>query len=393
MSLTSAIVTPDSVRRSVLCVTDSLRGHATAGVRGAFYREFFTNEGWRVESIDAAVAGAPAVLRAAQGCDWIVLVKVPSLSLVKALRQGSRAVLAFDFSDALWKPVHRRAGWHDLERVLQTVDVVFCENEFLVSYARRHNQNIFIAPTAVPLRAFDEARDKAGKISQRDPQRTRIGWVGSRTTVSALEKIQSSLKAVAERNPGVEFRILGGSKDAVSRALGGIPCSVTAEYGEAGMIQEMLALDVGLYPEPFDAEDYAARGPLKALLYMAAGLPIVCAPGGECSRLLQDGVSCMLAANTSEWEKKMEALVQSQSLREQMGAAALETARATQNPEVLYAGLRSALKTIHLPSASLKRNYGAPFGIAPLRSFGYRLNALGFRIVRVARRLTRSRPA
>jgi glycosyltransferase involved in cell wall biosynthesis len=387
-------VTKGTSQYSVLCVTDSQSGHATAGVRGAFYRRFFEGEGWNVKTVDVVKEGRQAVLGAARDCHWVVLIKTPSLSLARALRAETRAVLAFDFSDALWKPVHRRAGWHDLERILGVVDAVFCENDYLAPFARRCNPHVFTAPTAVPLEAFDAVRASVKKHSaEAGSPRTRVGWVGSRTTVGALEKVRVPLGALAARHPGMELRVLGASESAVARALGEeprdprIPRSVLAEYDEGTMIREMLALDVGIYPAPFDTEDYAARGPLKVMLYMAAGLPIVCEPGGDCSRLLRDGESGMFASSPEEWERKLEALLVSTGLRARMGAAALEVARAAQHPDNLFGELRTALATV-------RRGEGtppAPF-TGSLRSGAFRLDALVARGVRAVRRSMRLFP-
>jgi glycosyltransferase involved in cell wall biosynthesis len=358
-------------------------------VRGSYYLDFFKAEGWTVRTLDAAVESSQKILEAARGCAWIVLIKVPTLRLVRALTKTPGAVVVFDLSDALWMPLHRRAGWHDLERILHAVDGVFCENEFLAPFARRFNARVFMAPTSVPLAKFDRAREsRAARI----PDGIVAGWVGSRTTIPALEKIRGPLKNLLARHPALEIRVLGASRAAVDRALGSIPCTVFPEYDERGMIEAMLSLDIGMYPEPFDAEDYAARGPLKALLYMAAGLPVVCAPGGECSRLFEDGVNGMLAAGSDEWEAKLEALIASVSRREAMGRAALDTARATQRPGILYAGVREALSTVHpgqKPYSSQGRLASAPRQIAQaLRSAGFRILTAWSRGVRLGRRLT-----
>lgn len=370
-------------RRSVLCVVDSQKGHATAGVRGAFYRRLFQDEGWDFEARDAARERPSGIVRAARGRDWVILIKVSSLALTRALR-GSGALLAFDFSDALWQRLHRRAGWHDLERILAEVDAVFCENDFLVPFARRRNPQVFTGPTSVPLAAFDAARAAGGP---RDPGRLRLGWVGSRTTLPGLAKLRAPLANLAARHPQLEVRVLGASGRAVAAALPGVPVRVLEEYDEPGMIGEMLGFDVGLYPAPFDAEDYASRGPLKALLYMAAGLPVACDAGGDCSVLMRNGESGVLVAKAEEWEGKLEALLVDPGLRRRLGSAALERARESQRAERLFGAVRAALHSVRR-EARPARSLPARARDA-VRSLGFRLDAFGARALRAVRKAAR----
>src|SRR5690606_25309602 len=141
------------------------------------------------------------------------------------------------------------------------------------------------------------------------PGRTVIGWVGSRATVGALAKIRAPLRALLARHPALEFRVVGARPADVAAILGRERVTVRAEYDQDGMIDEMLAFDIGVFPAPLDEEDYRARGALKALLYMAAGLPAVCLDAGDCAALVTDGVDGMLARTEAEWEAKLEALV------------------------------------------------------------------------------------
>ena len=376
-------------RRSALCITDRLRGHATAGVRGTFYQNFFTTLGWDFDTLDVTEVGKIEVLAAAHNRDLIVLIKVASYDLVQAVRQKTHATLVFDFSDALWKPIHRRVGWHDLERILRCVDLVVCENDHLQPFARRHqihSAGVITAPTAVPLERFDAARQPTMERADQSKSKFVIGWVGSRTTASALYKVRDSLVRLALRHPQLQVRLLGVTESAAAKILGEIPHSVVPEYDEGVMISEMMRFDVGLYPEPFDTEDYVARGPLKALLYMAAGLPVVCAPSGDCLRIIRDGESGMFASTTAEWERKLEALIQNDSLRRDMGRKALEAARLTQTTEVLYGALQQAIQdeanwkhsVRNLPPLTIRVRQ-------KFRSLGFRADSLGARIVRMVK--------
>jgi glycosyltransferase involved in cell wall biosynthesis len=241
---------------------------------------------------------------------------------------------------------------------------VFGENTFVCDYARRHNTRVFLVSDSAQVELFDTARIKAGSNPVRNgrvPGCVRIGWVGSVTTSGALEKLREPLLRLCARRPEVELRVLGARPADAARLLAGIPHSVVTEYDGEAMVREMLAMDIGIFPAPLDREDYRARGPLKALLYMAAGLPVVCQQGGECSVIIEDGVSGMLADGDGEWERKLDALLADPELRRRMGAAALDRVRRGYSLAQTYATLRDALLAV-MADEGILRTRPAPAG-------------------------------
>ena len=340
---------------SLLFVVDGRRGHATRRARGGVFREAFEREGWTVGFADAAVDQPADIVAAARRHEIVCLLKVGSLSLVRSLlrdrhnKRDGRARVVFDLTDPLWKRVHRRAGWHDLERILRVVDAVICENAITREYALRFNPNVAIVPASAQVERFDAARETQ---PPHDSRRVVIGWVGSRGTAGALARVRAPLERVCARHPEVVVRAVGCRIEDAERALSGLPFSVLPEYDEAGMVREMLSLDIGLFPMPTDLEDYRVRGALKALLYMGAGVPAVSQAGGDCSEVVEDGVTGMLADGDAEWEAKIEALVVSPDLRRRMGAAALDFARRERSiVRVLLAYREALLGALALPPA------------------------------------------
>jgi glycosyltransferase involved in cell wall biosynthesis len=60
---------------------------------------------------------------------------------------------------------------------------------------------------------------------------------------------------------------------------------------------------------------------MKALQYMALGIPAVCSPVGVNSVIIRDSENGFLAATEEQWIDKLTRLLQSAPLRERMGKA------------------------------------------------------------------------
>lgn len=306
-----------TARRSLLIVTDA-ECASTAVVRGLRYLDAFRSAGWSVDTVDCRVAGVAGVALRARGADVVYLLKTRPLALVPAIRLASRARVVFDLTDALWRPPFAQ-DWPHLEALLASVDAVFALNELDSAFARRFNPTVVAIPVGIPFREYEAAR---ARVPPRDPARVVVGWIGSVSTVPALFRIADALDAVAARHRSMKLRVVGCPSDEALPRFRHVEVSRRGAYDEPGMFDELVSLDVGLYPWPLDADDYRVRGPQKALLYMGAGVAPVCEAVGDCARIVTDGVDGMLAEDEAAWERKLDALVASRELRERVGRAA-----------------------------------------------------------------------
>jgi glycosyltransferase involved in cell wall biosynthesis len=341
-------------RHSVLFVLDRKHGHATRVIRGLALRESLEARGWQVGYVDRVLTtewlgrktyrySEDEIVRLASSFEFVYLLKVPSVRLVRLLRQRTTAKVVFDLSDALWKPFFQRLGWDGLEWILANVDAVFCENSYIADHARPRNGVVAEVPSATHVEAFAEMRRT---LPPRSHDKITIGWVGSVGTVGALKAVLDPLEELFARHSELELRIVGCDKARLLPRFRRVRYTARGEYDQPDMLREVLRMDIGIFPPPFDEEDYELRGALKAMIYMSAAVPPVCQDAGECSRLIEDGVDGMLAATDGEWLEKMETLVVSPSLRLEMGRRALINVRREHSLDRVSADLEQAFELI-----------------------------------------------
>ncbi len=345
-----------NTKGKVLFVLNPGHGHSTPRIRGTIYREMLVKNGWSATFV--SISSNPAspeldqfyrthkeIVSLAKDYDLIYLLKVNSFTLIKELKRSSRAKIIFDLTDALWRPSFRRA-WFFLEEMLRISDAVFSENEYVCDYARKYNKQVYNLLACTQPEKFLELRRTVDQGSHRG--RIRLGWIGTESTISAVVSIIGPLEKLFNKYPNLELRILGAGDRNVSKHLSRIRYSCLEYYDEKDMMREAVQMDIGLFPPPSDQADYRIRGPLKALIYMSAGIPAVCLAVGDVARIIQDGKNGMLVDSRTDWEGKIEKLILDSELRERMGAAAFETVRAGHSLESAFNSLeRSFLSVMH----------------------------------------------
>lgn len=231
------------------------------------------------------------------------------------------ARLVYDFDDAIWLPsvsdVNRRWRWvknaRKIARIIALADRVIAGNRYLADYALRRNANTTIVPTTIDT---DEYRP----VERAAPGPVCIGWSGSLTTIRHFHHALPALRAIREAfGPRVSFRVIGdaGFRDD-HLGIQGLPWRKETE------LDDLRAMDIGIMPLP---DDDWARGKcgLKALQYMALGIPPVISPLGVNSEIVQDGINGFLATTTDEWVAGITRLIEDADLRRRMGAAARRT--------------------------------------------------------------------
>src|SRR5262249_47338376 len=229
-----------------------------------------------------------------------------------------RAPLVFDFDDAIYMAdISGASAWSrtlkskgKTEAICRLSRHVTVGNEFLAEFARRHAAAVTVVPTTIDTDLY-EVRPR------RENARPIVGWSGSATILPYLRALAPALQRLSERQE-FELRVIGGETRVENVPVYCKPWRADTEVEDIG------GFDVGLMPL---AEDEWSRGKcgLKALQYMALGIPPVVSPVGVNARIVRDGINGFHARTEDEWVDRIAQLLSDESLRRRMGTEARRT--------------------------------------------------------------------
>ncbi|MCO8121411.1 glycosyltransferase family 4 protein [Stieleria sp. TO1_6] len=280
------------------------------------------------------------IVQLARDCDLVVMMTVPSWSLHQRLAKLPDTRLVTDLIDALWLPSFQKQGWEHVHEMLATSDAVICENEFTARYTRDLNDTVFVVPDAPQIEAFDRVRHSI----QRDPTVCRIGWIGGKYTADALYRIFEPLETVFQSHDQIHLRLVGADPDRLPR-FENVRYSVVPSYDQQRMIQEALAMDIGVFPM-FDVAESLYRGTLKSRVYMSAEAAVIGQRLGENCSLIDDGVTGLLAGSDQEWIDSLQRLIGDSVFRKRLASAGRQQMTASFSRQACYEQLRQSLLSV-----------------------------------------------
>lgn len=219
-----------------------------------------------------------------------------------------------DFDDAIWQTnaseVNQRLARLKFAAKTKVIArhaaVVSAGNDYLGDWARQFNDNVVIVPSTIDMQLYRPLpRTERGRLC--------VGWSGSATTAPYLAAFGSVLRAVQNRH-GVRLLVIGPE----TFELAGADVEVRA-WKEATEVEDLSEIDIGVMPLP---DDVWARGKcgMKALQYMALGIPTVMSPVGVNARIAERGAA-LLAATGADWADALDRLIANPELRRRTGEA------------------------------------------------------------------------
>ncbi|GMV99209.1 MAG: hypothetical protein AMXMBFR84_03480 [Candidatus Hydrogenedentota bacterium] len=240
-------------------------------------------------------------LLSARRYDVVFLQKAVMTAYVRGFAAVTRACaprLIYDIDDAvhLAPPHPLRGFWQRLEdreqiaRVLARAKVVLTGNRWLMEQMARTCGSAMLFPTVVDTDRFVPAPHA--------PEQFTVGWIGSASTTEHLQYATRRIGIL--RDTGI--RLVGARRELVPwHRAEVIPWTAEDE------VREIQRFSVGLMPLP--KTDWArGKCALKALQYMACGVPCIATPFGAVLDIIEHGKNGLFADTPSEWLRAIDRL-------------------------------------------------------------------------------------
>jgi glycosyltransferase involved in cell wall biosynthesis len=185
-------------------------------------------------------------------------------------------------------------------------------NSYLADYSRKYSPQVTVIPTSIDTARYRPA-EKKGLGG-----RTVVGWTGTSTSQTYLEMFAPVLQELVARRD-VELRVISDREP----LMPGVP-HVWRRWSADTETTDLGLLDIGIMPMP---DDPWSRGKcsLKALQYMAMGIPAVCSDVGANREVIRHGENGFLAATSEEWFKYLGILIDYPAVRTRLGHEARKT--------------------------------------------------------------------
>jgi glycosyltransferase involved in cell wall biosynthesis len=239
----------------------------------------------------------------------------PPLAEVALAKLGARIV--YDFDDAIYlppemadSPLRRalRCDWR-VGVIARHSALITAGNPTLAEYVSRFTPHVEVLPTTVHVATYPAKPERSTDVPV-------IGWSGSRTTAPYFEWL---LPVLRELRREARFRVLVMGAQVDLEGLEGecIP------WSEATEVAGLHRMDIGLMPSP-DTPWARGKCALKALQYLAVGIPAVVSDVGVNAQAVRHGVCGFVVRTFEEWRKHLLELLNDAELRRQFGQAGRE---------------------------------------------------------------------
>lgn len=326
--------------RRLLVVAGGPRATASVRHRLLCYRPFLERDGvaidWieysggRIASRAAALAARARFLfdlgRRVGVRDTVLVQKVlPPIGLVRRWRSAGCRVV-YDFDDALFE----RFQWGESEEqaarrrrrfdaMIAASTEVIAGSPPLAAYVRAGGRPVTVVFPALERERF---RDLPPRKSSGG---TVIGWVGNDQSQVYLKALEPILARALAAHPAARLRVCSSSLP----ALPTLPADRVefVPWSERGELEAVASFDLAVSPLADDRWSRARGGRVSVLLSLAAGVPVIAAPGGGLEELVREGrrtdPGIVLADGDAAWAEHLDRLLANPEERARRALAAL----------------------------------------------------------------------
>jgi glycosyltransferase involved in cell wall biosynthesis len=230
--------------------------------------------------------------------------------------------IIYDFDDSIFMAdssnVNRLFSWTKfvgkVKRICRLSSSVTVGNSYLSEYAKQYNDNVYIIPTSIDTEHYQPLKD-----GKNENGRVVVGWTGSSTSQYHLEAFEPTLAQLLKKRDDVEIRVISNREPEFKE----IPYT-WREWSPETEVKEISEIEIGIMPTP-DDEWSRGKCALKALQYMALGIPAICTDMGANRDVIEQGKNGFLAKGQEEWLKYFDMLIEDKTLRNNLGDEARNT--------------------------------------------------------------------
>lgn len=196
---------------------------------------------------------------------------------------------------------------------LRLSDMVTVSTEPLAEQMGAYNDNVRVLPNHID----------ADLLYMERPQRDRltVGWAGGMSHLLDWTTVCDPLRQVLDDHPTVDMHFCGIDYSPLLKRV----CRYTPWRPNVWDYFKAIDFDIGLAPladTPFNR----CKSHIKALEYMALGIPVIATDCPAYADLVVDGVTGYLVRSEDEWAARLRDLLNDDQLRAEMGAKGRQVA-------------------------------------------------------------------
>jgi glycosyltransferase involved in cell wall biosynthesis len=279
--------------------------------------------GKKLQSVSRNFARRLSTISKARKYDLVYILREAALlgpAVFERLLYQQRVPFVFDFDDAIFVTYRSPSNGYlsylkfatKTKTICRLASHVMVGNPYLEEYAKQVNDKVTVVPSTIDTMKYRlrSEQNSAGPLT--------IGWTGSHSTVQHLDTLRSALQKLAETEK-FRLRVIGTpTYELPAVAVEAMHWRAATEF------EDLSAIDIGVMPLPNDKWSKGKCG-MKALQFMAAGIPTICSPVGVNTDIIRDNENGFLAATEAEWVEKLTRLLRSGELRQRLGHAGRAT--------------------------------------------------------------------
>lgn len=196
--------------------------------------------------------------------------------------------------------------------LMKSADHVITCTPYLDNFVRKYNQSTTDISSTINTDLYRPKRDYSVK------EKFIIGWSGSHSTSKYLHLLDDVFRELAKT---YSFKLLVMGDENFS--LEGVAVEALP-WQESYEVEVISRFDIGVYPLP-NEEWVLGKSGLKALQYMALGIPTAATNIGTIHRIIKNGQNGFLVQSEEQWKQVIIKLMQEQATRENVGKQAAAT--------------------------------------------------------------------